>query len=917
MFNAYAVSWGDNSQPDQSGVQIVTLGTPVTADAWGAGTTLTHVYSDGPANYTIQVTLFDQTYDQQYNDAGFVGAAVQPGLALTVNNVPPTATFSNFGTVNEGSASLVKFTNQHDVSPVDQAAGFTYSYYYMSGSNQVFIGAQNTTSSTATVPASVLGHPADYTIYGEIFDKDQGETTYSTTIHVNNVAPIVNLTSTASVNQNTLFTQIGSFVDPGNVNQETWTATVDYGDGSGTQALALNPNKTFTLSHTYATATSENVTVTVTDSFGGVGVAHMTVNVQATTFQVASFNGNSSGFDVTFDRAAKLSVLNLYEGGSDSLGLPDVTVVGQHSGLPVEGSLIWDASTNTAHFVATGGLLAPDNYTVTLVSGAQAWQDTSGSLLDGLGSGVAGSGNYVNTFTVAAPTVPVLSLPDFARGPGESVNVDDAAGAVGTALTQYLPVHLSDTTGVRNVDFQINFDPSLIFITGATTAGQAAAAGWSVTTNSTIIDAHHATFTLSASGTGALPGGPSDVVDLMASIPVNAPYGASQLLKLTTVTGSNGILNEGNIGVLTAEAVQKVAFLGDATGDGALSGLDASYIARNTVGLDDGFSAYPLTDPRIIGDVTGDGTISGLDASEVANAFVGNAEPTIPMDEWGGLTSYTVSSTIDPTVGIPTLVVGNRGQAVTLPVSVTVNTGNAGLLAADLNMTYPTGNISIGNSDVTIASDLTSAGSGGEQNWGLAVNVTNGLIRTSAFSTGDPVTGTPQILNLQFHVSATAVAGVYPVHIITMPTVIGGTTIPASRLNEGQLTLSTSDGSIRVPIDVTINNAPASDPEGTPIPTLSASYVGDSNSVTYDWHVTDNIGQVVPDGTSPTFSFTPSNPGSFSVTLTIADAADPADIFGSSTVSFPVTDVTPSLSASASTNVPSVEEGGVGSQSVQ
>ena len=89
----------------------------------------------------------------------------------------------------------------------------------------------------------------------------------------------------------------------------------------------------------------------------------MTVNVVATTFQVTALSTNNSGFDVTFDRAANLANLNLYEGGSDSLGLPDVTLTGQHVG-PVQGSLVWDATTNTAHFVAYGGQLVPDTYTV-------------------------------------------------------------------------------------------------------------------------------------------------------------------------------------------------------------------------------------------------------------------------------------------------------------------------------------------------------------------------------------------------------------------------------------------------------------------------------------------------------------------------------------------------------------------------
>jgi hypothetical protein len=53
----------------------------------------------------------------------------------------------------------------------------------------------------------------------------------------------------------------GSFVDPGT---DTWTATVDYGDGTGVQPLALTPTKDFTLDHFYG----QTGTYTVT---GGAG----------------------------------------------------------------------------------------------------------------------------------------------------------------------------------------------------------------------------------------------------------------------------------------------------------------------------------------------------------------------------------------------------------------------------------------------------------------------------------------------------------------------------------------------------------------------------------------------------------------------------------------------------------------------
>jgi hypothetical protein len=58
--------------------------------------------------------------------------------------------------------------------------------------------------------------------------------------------------------------------------------------------------------------------------------------------------------------------------------------------------------------------------------------------------------------------------------------------------------------------------------------------------------------------------------------------------------------------------------------------LDASRIARVGVGIDSGFDPFPFTDPLIIGDITGNGAISGLDASRVAQRAVGISVPAIP-----------------------------------------------------------------------------------------------------------------------------------------------------------------------------------------------------------------------------------------------------------------------------------------------
>jgi hypothetical protein len=68
----------------------------------------------------------------------------------------------------------------------------------------------------------------------------------------------------------------GSFVDP---DADTWTGTVDYGDGAGPQPLALNPDKTFALQHTYADEGPHAVTVTLDDGHGPAATASFVVSI--------------------------------------------------------------------------------------------------------------------------------------------------------------------------------------------------------------------------------------------------------------------------------------------------------------------------------------------------------------------------------------------------------------------------------------------------------------------------------------------------------------------------------------------------------------------------------------------------------------------------------------------------------------
>jgi hypothetical protein len=112
---------------------------------------------------------------------------------------------------------------------------------------------------------------------------------------------------------------------------------------------------------------------------------------------------------------------------------------------------------------------------------------------------------------------------------------------------------------------------------------------------------------------------------LTADVPWTAAYGGSRILTLTEAS-----LNGGGLAVQGDEAIFVAAYLGDATGNGSYSGLDAQRVARVVVRLDTGFDAFAKTDPLIVADVTDNGSLSALDAQRIAQMAVGLDPVEIP-----------------------------------------------------------------------------------------------------------------------------------------------------------------------------------------------------------------------------------------------------------------------------------------------
>ena len=121
----------------------------------------------------------------------------------------------------------------------------------------------------------------------EVVDDDGGTATDKATITVLNVAPMVT-SSSAEVDEGSLFTANVSFTDPGTL--DTHTATVDFGDGT-TANLGSVTRGLVPLSHSYLDNGTYTITVSVTDKDGGVG----TGVVEVTVLNVAPVVGAVTG----------------------------------------------------------------------------------------------------------------------------------------------------------------------------------------------------------------------------------------------------------------------------------------------------------------------------------------------------------------------------------------------------------------------------------------------------------------------------------------------------------------------------------------------------------------------------------------------------------------------------------------------
>jgi hypothetical protein len=265
---------------------------------------------------------------------------------------------------------------------------------------------------------------------------------------------------------------------------------------------------------------------------------------------------------------------------------------------------VLDADGRSLSFVKTGGVLAPDTYTLTVRGGTGGLRDLSGRALDGNGDGIAGD-NYSQVFTVASSNAPVLSLSDLARGPGQSA---------------VLPVTLTQSAGTTRLAFDVVHDSRQLRIDGAQLAnGVAGTVTVTAIAGGTRIEALFTT---------PLGAGASAPLSLQVSVPQDAA-----VRRTVRTTFANIVIEKGpaTITDLKAdEAVHVSSYFMDVTGNGGYSMADVQRLSRVVNGQDTGFASFPTIDPIIVGDFNGNGQFSSLDVNRFLQFVQGQPRVEVP-----------------------------------------------------------------------------------------------------------------------------------------------------------------------------------------------------------------------------------------------------------------------------------------------
>ena len=233
---------------------------------------VSHTYT-APGSYTVLFTVSD--------DDGATGTAA---LTVDASQAAPVVDLGPAAVQDEGQtfARVGGF--------VDTGGPWTATVDYGDGT-----GAQALAVSGTSLPLShTYTDDGLYTVIVDVVDATGNVGTGAVQVTVNNVAPSANVSAASSVAEGSTYSGGGTITDPG---ADTFTVTLDFGDGTGVQSGTVNPDGTYSFSHVYADNGAFTVILTIADDDGaGIqGGLPVTVTNVAPTFTLSAASSAVAG----------------------------------------------------------------------------------------------------------------------------------------------------------------------------------------------------------------------------------------------------------------------------------------------------------------------------------------------------------------------------------------------------------------------------------------------------------------------------------------------------------------------------------------------------------------------------------------------------------------------------------------------
>jgi hypothetical protein len=248
---------GTGTDPDAGDTLTYTwdLDNNGTFETAGQNPTFSAAALDGPGSQIVVLKVCDDH-----------NACTTSSATVTINNVPPTATFNAPSSVSEGNPIALSLT-----SPVDVAADLPSLQYAFDCGDGAGYGAFSSTNSKSCPTTDNGSRP----VRGKIKDKDGGESEYTASVTIINVAPTITAVTPSGnvlVGQPVTFT--GTATDPSSVDT-TYGFSWAWNTGSGFGSFGSVNNNTYVTS--YSVCGTYTVQAKAQDKDAGISQAFTSI----------------------------------------------------------------------------------------------------------------------------------------------------------------------------------------------------------------------------------------------------------------------------------------------------------------------------------------------------------------------------------------------------------------------------------------------------------------------------------------------------------------------------------------------------------------------------------------------------------------------------------------------------------------